>query len=131
MFTNTSSSYHNADADIMCFDHTHNDAPQGCYGLLHINDHSRTTDKNSIHVEFIRFAYDVEKAAQAVEDSPLPQAFTDALRKMTPIFTTVAPINLRENILTHTHYQIRKLLATLHRRKIKLLQPADGSQPGY
>ena len=113
-----------ADADIMCFGHTHKpyhrilpsvstepshgtdaqpDAqrhaphyrhavnigsvgkpkdgdPRGGYVLLHINDHSSSADKDSIRVEFIRFAYDVEKAAKAVEGSPLPQAFADALR---------------------------------------------------
>ena len=99
-----------AGADILCFGHTHkpyhrvlNDNtggadhyrhainigsvgkpkdgdPRGCYVLLHINDFSNTADKDSIRVEFIRFAYDVEKAASAVEGSPLPQAFADALR---------------------------------------------------
>ena len=110
-----------ADADIMCFGHTHkpyhrilaskpagssvpytdppgqarhyrhainigsvgkpkDGDPRGCYVLLHINDHSSTTDKDSIRVEFIRFAYDVEKAAKAIGGSPLPQAFADALR---------------------------------------------------
>jgi predicted phosphodiesterase len=109
-----------ADADIMCFGHTHkpyhrilpsvlpgagpgNDLPgdaphyrhainigsvgkpkdgdpRGGYVLLHINDHSRPSDKDSIQVEFVRFAYDVEKAARAIEGSPLPQAFADALR---------------------------------------------------
>lgn len=115
---------HDADADILCFGHTHkpyhrilpsvlpgtdpaNDPhpasgqpphyrhainigsvgkpkdgdPRGGYVLLHINDHSSITDKDSIRVEFIRFVYDVEKAARAVEDSPLPQAFAEALRK--------------------------------------------------
>jgi putative phosphoesterase len=99
-----------ADADIMCFGHTHkpyhrilpsvpdtpphyrhainigsigkpkDGDPRGCYVLLHINDHSSTADKESIRVEFIRFDYDVEKAAKAVEDSPLPRVFADALR---------------------------------------------------
>ena len=54
--------------------------PRGGYVLLHINEHSSTNNKDSIRVEFIRFAYDVEKAARAVEGSPLPQAFADALR---------------------------------------------------
>jgi putative phosphoesterase len=110
-----------ADADMMCFGHTHkpyhrilpstpvsssepqtNTAgqaahyrhainigsvgkpkdgdPRGGYVLLHINDHSSTADKDSIQVEFIRFDYDVEAAAKAVEGSPLPRAFADALR---------------------------------------------------
>jgi predicted phosphodiesterase len=99
-----------ADADIMCFGHTHkpyhrvlppasgspaqfrhaintgsvgkpkDGDPRGCYVLLCIDEHSKTADKNSITVEFIRFTYDVEKAAKAVEGSPLPKAFAEALR---------------------------------------------------
>ncbi|MET6997828.1 metallophosphoesterase family protein [Chitinophaga defluvii] len=55
--------------------------PQGGYVLLHIKDNSSTLDKDSIQVEFIRFDYDIEKAAQAVENSPLPDDFADMLRK--------------------------------------------------
>jgi putative phosphoesterase len=99
-----------ADADILCFGHTHKpyhrvlgltpDAgapfrhainvgsvgkpkdgdPRGCYVVLHINDRSNTADRDSILVEFIRFSYDVEQAARAVEGSMLPQAFAEALR---------------------------------------------------
>lgn len=99
-----------ADADIMCFGHTHrpyrrvlpivpdehpryrhainigsvgkpkDGDPRGGYVIININEHSNTTDKDSIQVEFIRFEYDVEAAAKAVENSPLPQAFADALR---------------------------------------------------
>lgn len=92
-----------ADADIMCFGHTHkpyhrilpgfrhainigsvgkpkDGDPRGCYVLLYIDDHSSTKAEDSIRVEFIRFDYDVGKAARAVEGSPLPQAFADALR---------------------------------------------------
>lgn len=99
-----------ADADIMCFGHTHkpyhrilnagidgndhfrhainigsvgkpkDDNPMGGYVLLHFADNSSITNKDSIRVEFIRFAYDVEKAAKAVEDSPLPNAYAAALR---------------------------------------------------
>jgi hypothetical protein len=32
-------------------------------------------------VEFIRFDYDVEKAAKAVEDSYLPNAYAESLRR--------------------------------------------------
>jgi predicted phosphodiesterase len=101
---------HDADADIMCFGHTHkpyhriitdnpdgqdhyrhainigsvgkpkDGNPQGGYVLLTINDHSNTADKDSIQVEFIRFSYDVEKAARAVEGSTLPRAYAEALR---------------------------------------------------
>ena len=99
-----------ADADIMCFGHTHkpyhriltqteesaryrhainigsvgkpkDGDPRGCYVLLHINEASNNTIKESIQVDFIRFAYDVEKAAKAIEDSPLPNQYADMLRK--------------------------------------------------
>lgn len=102
-----------ADADIMCFGHTHrpyhrilpttypagetqphyhhainigsvgkpkDGDPRSCYVLLHINDNSSTRDKDSIRAEFVRLPYDVEKAAKAVEDSPLPNAYAYALR---------------------------------------------------
>lgn len=101
----------NADADIMCFGHTHkpyhrilnagtegnnhfhhainigsvgkpkDGNPQGGYVMLTINDHSSILDKDSIGVEFIRFDYDVEKAAKAVEESILPDEYADMLRK--------------------------------------------------
>jgi putative phosphoesterase len=100
-----------ANADIMCFGHTHkpyhrilstelsgnkhirhainigsvgkpkDNNPQGCYVLLHINADSSIKDKDSVKVEFIRFEYDIEKAAKAVEDSPLPNEFAEMLRK--------------------------------------------------
>jgi putative phosphoesterase len=99
-----------ADADIMCFGHTHkpyhrvlptepqenahyrhainigsvgkpkDGNPNGCYVLLTINENSSILDKDTVKVEFIRFEYDVEKAAKAVEDSPLPNEFADMLR---------------------------------------------------
>ena len=100
-----------ADADIMCFGHTHkpyhrimnsgtqgqdhfrhavnigsvgkpkDGDPRGGYVMLTINDDSSITDKNSIALEFIRFSYDVEKAAKAVEESPLPNTYAESLRK--------------------------------------------------
>lgn len=100
-----------AAADIMCFGHTHkpyhrvlkegtteapryrhaintgsvgkpkDGNPQGGYVLLHIHDNSAISDKDSIGVEFIRFDYDIEKAAKAVEDSPLPNGYAASLRK--------------------------------------------------
>ena len=99
-----------ADADIMCFGHTHkpyhrilptvpdehphyrhainigsvgkpkDGDPRGGYVLLHLNDHSNNIDKDSIQVEFVRFEYDVEKAAKAIGSSPLPAKFADMLR---------------------------------------------------
>lgn len=100
-----------ADADIMCFGHTHkpyhrilnsgNDGqnhfrhainigsvgkpkdgnPQGGYVMLTINENSSVLDSESIKATFIRFEYDVEMAAKAVEDSPLPNDYADMLRK--------------------------------------------------
>ncbi|NOT37993.1 MAG: metallophosphoesterase family protein [Saprospiraceae bacterium] len=55
--------------------------PRGCYALLTINETSSKYDKESITVEFIRFDYDIEKAAKAIEESILPNAYADMLRK--------------------------------------------------
>lgn len=100
-----------ANADILCFGHTHkpyyrvlssmdenqiryrhainigsvgkpkDGNPHGCYVQLTINADSSIADKDAVQVDFIRFAYDVEKAAKAIEESPLPNAFADMLRK--------------------------------------------------
>jgi putative phosphoesterase len=102
---------HDADADVMCFGHTHkpyhkvlNDVsenkdyfrhainigsvgkpkdsnPKGCYVMLTVNSNSSIENKDAVHVEFIRFDYDVEKAAKAVEESSLPDGYADMLRK--------------------------------------------------
>ncbi len=99
-----------AGADILCFGHTHkpyhrvldgstvsepsyrhainigsvgkpkDGDPRGGYVLLHFDENSSRTRAESLQVEFIRFAYDVEKAAVAVEQSPLPNAYAEALR---------------------------------------------------
>ncbi|MGN6508742.1 MAG: metallophosphoesterase family protein [Chitinophaga sp.] len=89
-----------ANADILCFGHTHkpyhrlisdgertfhaintgsvgkpkDGDPRGCYVLL-------TITENKIETEFVRFEYDVEKAAGAVEKSVLPDAYAESLRK--------------------------------------------------
>ena len=55
--------------------------PFGCYVLLTINAESSIENKDAIKVEFIRFDYNVERAAKAIEDSPLPNEFADMLRK--------------------------------------------------
>lgn len=55
--------------------------PRGCYVLMTIDENFSLTNADSIQVEFIRFDYDIEKAAKAVEDSPLPNDFADMLRK--------------------------------------------------
>jgi putative phosphoesterase len=100
-----------ADADVMCFGHTHkpyhrtlnaaiggknyfrhaintgsvgkpkDGNPQGGYVQLTINDHSSVLNPDSILVDFIRFDYDIERASKAIEDSPLPIAYSESLRK--------------------------------------------------
>jgi putative phosphoesterase len=99
-----------ADADIMCFGHTHkpfhrilnldedkehsrhainigsvgkpkDGDNRACYVLLNINEQSSIKNRESISVEFIHVAYDVEKAAQAVEKSILPDEYAGMLRK--------------------------------------------------
>jgi len=100
-----------ADADIICFGHTHkpyhrvlnsmdqnknhfrhainigsvgkpkDGNSQGSYVLLTINNYSVTSISDSIGVQFIRFDYDIEKAAKAVEESPLPNEYAEMLRK--------------------------------------------------
>ncbi len=99
-----------ANADVLCFGHTHKpyhrvlhsgtDAephfrhainigsvgkpkdgdPRGGYVLLELDEHSNLKNENSIRSEFVRFEYDVEKAAKAVEESVLPDAYALALR---------------------------------------------------
>lgn len=101
----------NAGADVMCFGHTHrpyhrilpgspkehlhyrhainigsvgkpkDGNPQGCYVLLTIDESSSVLKKESISVDFIRFEYDIEKAAQAIEKSELPNEYAGMLRK--------------------------------------------------
>jgi len=49
--------------------------PQGGYVMLTLDD------INPIKVEFIRFDYDVDKAAKGIEESPLPDEFAERLRE--------------------------------------------------
>jgi len=102
---NTESKYvselmNEADANILCVGHSHlpyhriisqdlqvinigsvgkpkDRNPKGCYVILTINDSA----VNPIKVEFIRFDYDIEKAAKGIEDSPLPYELAERLRK--------------------------------------------------
>lgn len=101
----------NANADLMFFGHTHkpyhrifayekegkiayrhainigsigkpkDGDPRGCYAMVTINDMSTKYGKDSIKVDFIKVVYDVERAAKAVEDSILPNAYAEMLRK--------------------------------------------------
>ncbi len=96
-----------AGADVLCFGHTHkpyhrileddgrfyhavnigsvgkpkDGNPQGGYAMLHLNEDASAGAADSVRVEFVRFAYDVERAARAVEESGLPVAYAEALRK--------------------------------------------------
>jgi putative phosphoesterase len=87
-----------AKADILCIGHSHkpyhriigeskhvvnigsvgkpkDGNPQGCYVLLTI------TESRSIKIEFKRFDYDLNKAVQAIINSPLPDELADKLLK--------------------------------------------------
>lgn len=55
--------------------------PRGCYLMLTINENSSKLVKESIQAHFIRFEYDVEKAAKAIEESILPDEYAVMLRK--------------------------------------------------
>lgn len=55
--------------------------PRGCYVILTLKESSNLEDTQSIGVDFVRFEYDVEAAAAAIEASPLPNEFADRLRK--------------------------------------------------
>lgn len=54
--------------------------PRACYAMLEWEEDLDLTRKDDFSVEFIRVEYDVEKAARAVEESPLPNPFADMLR---------------------------------------------------
>ncbi|UOQ52907.1 metallophosphoesterase family protein [Hymenobacter cellulosivorans] len=55
--------------------------PRAAYQLLHLDEHTSLTDPHNIRSELVRVAYDVEKAAQAVENSALPNEYADMLRR--------------------------------------------------
>lgn len=53
---------------------------RGGYILVSLDETFSLSVPESLMVEFIRFEYDIEKAAKAVEDSPLPNDYARALR---------------------------------------------------
>lgn len=55
--------------------------PRAAYLLLHLDATTTLTDASSLRAEFVRVAYDVEHAAQAVEASPLPNEYAAMLRQ--------------------------------------------------
>lgn len=100
-----------ADADILCFGHTHKpyhrilnsgdeENPhyrhavnlgsvgkpkdkdiRGGYVILEIDEDSSIINRDSVRIKFIRFDYDIEKAAKAIENSRLPDVYAENLRK--------------------------------------------------
>lgn len=54
--------------------------PHSCYVLLSINQDSSLNNPQAIHVEFRRVPYDIEKAMQAIIDSPLPDELAARLQ---------------------------------------------------
>lgn len=99
-----------ADADVMLFGHTHkpyhrileyeragkptfrhainigsvgkpkDGDPRACYVVMELDTSLSYENTKSISVQFRRLAYDVQKAATAVENSILPNAYAQALR---------------------------------------------------
>jgi predicted phosphodiesterase len=53
---------------------------RACYVMLEWEGDLDLSDPESLKVEFVRIEYDVEKAAKAVENSPLPNDFAEMLR---------------------------------------------------
>ncbi|WP_158827001.1 metallophosphoesterase family protein [Mucilaginibacter lacusdianchii] len=92
-----------ANADILCVGHSHipyhrvlggkqvintgsvgkpkDSNPDGCYVILTLGEKSVVTEPGSVGIEIVRFPYDVERAARAIEDSPLPNELAEQLRK--------------------------------------------------
>jgi diadenosine tetraphosphatase ApaH/serine/threonine PP2A family protein phosphatase len=54
--------------------------PRACYVLLYLGDDTAPDRPGRVRVEFARVEYDVERAACAVEESVLPDAFAGMLR---------------------------------------------------
>lgn len=54
--------------------------PMGCYVLLTLRE-PVAINREIIGVEFVRFTYDIEKAARAILSSPLPDEFAQALKE--------------------------------------------------
>lgn len=55
--------------------------PRACYVILEWDVDLDLKNPEALNVEFVRVEYDAESAAKAVEESPLPDAFADMLRK--------------------------------------------------
>jgi putative phosphoesterase len=54
--------------------------PRACWALLEVGDGPDPRDPEALRVTFRRVAYDVERAARAIEQCELPDRFAEALR---------------------------------------------------
>jgi len=54
--------------------------PDACYVILEWEGDLDLSREDALDVSFVRVPYDVEKAARAIEESPLPDPFADMLR---------------------------------------------------
>lgn len=55
--------------------------PKGCYVLLEIDENTSFKNiENLPKIDFIRFEYDIEKSAEAILESPLPNDLADRLK---------------------------------------------------
>lgn len=87
------------EGDALAFGHTHLPWKRAVDGILFVNAGSvgrpkdgdpraswaiATWDGDSLDVEHIRTSYDVERAARAIRESDLPDAFADDLRRGGP-----------------------------------------------
>jgi predicted phosphodiesterase len=81
--------------DVVCFGHTHKPWQRAVGGVRFINTGSvgrpkdgdwracyvlLTIEQSEAGVEFVRVSYDVDKAANAIRESDLPNEFADVLR---------------------------------------------------
>jgi predicted phosphodiesterase len=55
--------------------------PRGCYVMMSLDESFSLKSPDSLNVEFVRFEYDVDKAAKGVEGSVLPNRYAEMLRK--------------------------------------------------
>jgi len=96
-----------ANADVLCFGHSHkpyhriinvagklrhavnigsvgkpkDGDSRSCYLMLTVHSDRSKAERNKVEVTFIRTVYDIEKAAQAVINSPLPNELADMLHQ--------------------------------------------------
>jgi hypothetical protein len=55
--------------------------PRACYAIMTLDTRLSKSEPASVQVDFVRVAYDFEKAAKAVEEGKLPNVYAGALRE--------------------------------------------------